>query len=66
MICGCPLCGALTTHIEKGLDSYCKCQDCGRVCKDCMGGENKKFRHIKRDMLEDLKKLNPEDLFDES
>lgn len=62
MICGCPLCGALTTHMEKGLESYCKCQQCGWECRDCMGGENKKFRHITKDMLEDIKDLSPEDV----
>ena len=65
MICGCPECGALTTHVEKGEDSYCICQQCGWKCRDCMGGKNKKFRHISKDMLKDLKKLDPNDLFDE-
>lgn len=66
MICGCPECGALTTHVEKGLDSLCKCQQCSWECRDCLGGENNKFRHITKDMLNDLKNLDPKDLFDET
>ncbi len=63
MICGCPVCGALTTHVERGIDSLCKCQQCDWTCKDCMGGKNIKFKHITKDMLDDLKKIEPEDFF---
>ena len=53
--------GAHNAH-RKGANSFCKCQQCGWECRDCMGGNNKKFRHITKDMLKDIKDLSPEDI----
>lgn len=39
MQCGCPQCGILMTQVEQGLDSACKCLDCGHECRACMGRE---------------------------
>lgn len=37
MRCACRLCGTYMVQVERGLDSGCKCPECGFVCRDCMG-----------------------------
>jgi hypothetical protein len=39
MQCGCPTCGILMTQVEKGLESACRCPECGFACKACLGGQ---------------------------
>lgn len=29
----------MMTQVEKGLDSACKCPECGHECKACLGGQ---------------------------
>ena len=37
MRCSCRVCGTYMIQREHGLQSGCKCPDCGFECKDCMG-----------------------------
>ncbi len=37
MRCACRLCGTYMVQVEHGLDSGCKCPECGFECRDCMG-----------------------------
>ncbi len=37
MRCSCRVCGTYMIQTERGLDSGCKCPDCGFECRDCMG-----------------------------
>ena len=37
MQCGCPQCGVLMANVVKGLESECKCPECGHECKACLG-----------------------------
>ena len=37
MRCSCRVCGTYMVQIERGLESGCKCPDCGNECHDCMG-----------------------------
>ena len=37
MRCSCKACGAYMVQREKGLESGCRCPQCGNVCRDCMG-----------------------------
>ncbi len=49
MQCGCRVCGHITTHVEKGTDSYCVCSECGWQCRMCMGGKNPQFHYVDRE-----------------
>jgi hypothetical protein len=60
MRCGCPECGTYTVHVEKGFESYCLCPDCGWVCRDCMGGKNKKENPLTPEQARILKHLHDE------
>ena len=55
MQCGCRVCGQLTTHVEKGDESYCVCSNCGWKCTMCMGGENPSFNFIDREEVRRMK-----------
>lgn len=37
MRCSCRVCGTYMVQVEHGLESGCKCPDCGNECHDCMG-----------------------------
>ena len=37
MRCSCRVCGTYMVQVEHGLQSGCKCPDCGNECHDCMG-----------------------------
>ena len=37
MRCSCRACGTYMVQEEYGLQSGCKCPDCGNMCRDCMG-----------------------------
>ena len=37
MRCSCRVCGTYMVQEEYGLQSGCKCPDCGAMCHDCMG-----------------------------
>lgn len=37
MRCSCRICGTYMVQVEHGLNSGCKCPDCGAMCHDCMG-----------------------------
>lgn len=39
MRCSCRMCGTYMVQVEHGLQSGCKCPDCGNECHDCMGSE---------------------------
>ncbi len=39
MRCSCRACGTYMVQVEYGLESGCKCPDCGNMCRDCMGSE---------------------------
>ncbi len=37
MRCSCRACGTYMVQVEHGLESGCKCPECGCMCRDCMG-----------------------------
>ncbi len=37
MRCSCRTCGTYMVQEEYGLQSGCRCPDCGAMCRDCMG-----------------------------
>lgn len=37
MRCSCRVCGTYMIQEEYGLQSGCKCPNCGEMCHDCMG-----------------------------
>ena len=37
MRCSCRVCGVYMVQQEHGLESGCRCPDCGATCHDCMG-----------------------------
>ena len=53
MQCGCPECGALMPKVEKGLESICKCPDCGVTCSACMGNQRGANVLFKKDMTKE-------------
>ena len=42
-------------HVEKGEASYCVCPKCLFQCKDCLGGENERFRFLDRETIRKMK-----------
>ena len=61
MQCGCPLCGTLTVHETRGMDSRCVCPACGWICKDCLGDGQGKFTPLSPEEVRLMKeaKNNP-------
>ena len=61
MQCGCPLCGTLSVHEARGLDSRGVCPACGWTCRDCMGDGQGKFTPLTREDVQRMKeeKSNP-------
>lgn len=39
MRCSCRVCGTYMVQVEHGLESGCRCPDCGFGCGDCMGSD---------------------------
>ena len=37
MRCSCRVCSTYMVQSEKGLESGCRCPECGNECHDCMG-----------------------------
>lgn len=42
MVCGCPNCGQLMVHRERGIESMCICPYCLTTCDACLGNTHKK------------------------
>jgi hypothetical protein len=53
MQCGCPQCQTLMAQVEKGLDSACKCPDCGFECRACLGRQKGADKVLERGMSKD-------------
>ncbi|MGI5877507.1 MAG: hypothetical protein ACOX7W_02735 [Christensenellales bacterium] len=56
MNCGCPECGTLTVHTERGRGGMCVCPACGWSCSDCLGLRNDPARMIDRDTARAMKR----------
>lgn len=41
MVCGCPNCGQLMVHRERGIESMCICPYCLTTCDACLGNTHK-------------------------
>lgn len=39
MRCSCRVCSTYMVQSEKGLESGCRCPECGNECHDCMGSK---------------------------
>ncbi len=57
MNCGCPLCGTLTIHEVRGMESRCVCPNCGWVCRDCLGDGNGRFAPLTKEEAEKMRSL---------
>ncbi len=60
MRCGCPFCGAYTVQIKRGMDSLCKCPECGWECRDCMANGDDHFSFMDREKVAWMKHLADE------
>lgn len=55
MNCGCPECGTLTVHTDRGTDIRCVCPSCGWTCRDCLGARNSPAVALDREQARAMK-----------